>query len=79
MADNALKHAIYLSNISGAEIIILNVLEHLDSVDSSAPLVMASSKNSSFVRSLEVRSEGLLIVLKTPSLSYMNNKLYLCS
>jgi hypothetical protein len=29
MADIALKHAIYLSNVSGAEIIILNVLEHV--------------------------------------------------
>ena len=31
MVDIALKHAIYLSNLSGAEIIILNVLEHVDS------------------------------------------------
>jgi nucleotide-binding universal stress UspA family protein len=38
-ADIALKHAIYLSNLSGAEIIILNVLEHVDNVDSSALLV----------------------------------------
>ena len=38
MADIALKHAIYLSNVSGAEIIILNILENLDSVDSSAVL-----------------------------------------
>jgi nucleotide-binding universal stress UspA family protein len=38
MADIALKHAIYISNVSGAEIIILNVLENLDSVDSSAVL-----------------------------------------
>jgi hypothetical protein len=37
-ADIALKHAIYLSNLSGAEIIILNVLEHVDNVDSSAVL-----------------------------------------
>ena len=41
MADNALKHAIYLSNISKAEIIILNVVEHLDNVDSSAVLAIA--------------------------------------
>ena len=38
MADIALKHAIYLSNVSGEEIIILNILENLDSVDSSAVL-----------------------------------------
>jgi nucleotide-binding universal stress UspA family protein len=38
-ADIALKHAIYLSNLSGAESIILNVLEHVDNIDSSALLV----------------------------------------
>jgi nucleotide-binding universal stress UspA family protein len=45
MADNALKHAIYLSNISEAEIIILNVVEHLDSVDSSAVLATSREGN----------------------------------
>ena len=45
MMDIALKHAIYLSNLSGAEIIILNVLEHVDSVDSSAVLITSRQGN----------------------------------
>ena len=45
MGDNALKHAIYLPNISKAEIIILNVVEHLDSVDSSAMLATSREGN----------------------------------
>ena len=35
-SDKALSHAIYLSKISGAEIIILNVIEHVKDTDSSA-------------------------------------------
>jgi hypothetical protein len=45
MADNALEYAIYLSNISTAEIIILNVLERLDDVDSSAVMVTSIEVN----------------------------------
>jgi nucleotide-binding universal stress UspA family protein len=57
MADIALKHAIYLSNLSGAEIIILNILEHVDSVDSRAVLV--TSKEGNETRdNYEIRLEG---------------------
>ena len=35
-SDIALRHAIYLSKLSGAEIIILNVIEHVKETDSSA-------------------------------------------
>jgi nucleotide-binding universal stress UspA family protein len=35
-SDVALRHAIYLSKLSGAEIIILNVIEHLKDTNSSA-------------------------------------------
>lgn len=35
-SDKALAHAIYLSKLSGAEIIILNVIEHVKETDSSA-------------------------------------------
>lgn len=34
-SDKALGHAIYLSKLSGAEIIILNVIEHVKDNDSS--------------------------------------------
>ena len=42
MSDKALGHAIYLSKLSGAEIIILNVIEHVKDTDSSA--LIATSK-----------------------------------
>jgi nucleotide-binding universal stress UspA family protein len=42
MSDKALNHAIYLSKISGAEIVIIHVVEHMHNVDSSA--VLATSK-----------------------------------
>ncbi len=41
MSDKALTHAIYLSNMSGAEILILHVVENIDHVDSA---VLATSK-----------------------------------
>jgi nucleotide-binding universal stress UspA family protein len=42
MSDKALNHAIYLSKISGAEIVIIYVVKHIHNVDSST--VMATSK-----------------------------------
>jgi nucleotide-binding universal stress UspA family protein len=42
MSDKALNHAIYLSKISGAEIVIIYVVENIHNVDSSA--VLATSK-----------------------------------
>jgi nucleotide-binding universal stress UspA family protein len=41
-SDKALSHAVYLSNMSGAEIVILHVVEHIDKVDSSS--LVATSK-----------------------------------
>jgi hypothetical protein len=35
MSDKALSHVVYLARLSDAEIIILNVLEHLEKTDSS--------------------------------------------
>jgi nucleotide-binding universal stress UspA family protein len=58
MADNALEHAIYLSNISTAEIIILNVLEHLDDVDSSAVMVTSKEENEVKKGDYEITLEG---------------------
>jgi hypothetical protein len=42
LSDKALGHACYLSKLSGAEIIILNVIEHVKNTDSSA--LTATSK-----------------------------------
>jgi nucleotide-binding universal stress UspA family protein len=41
-SDKALSHAVYLSNMSGAEIVILHILEHIHKMDSSA--LLATSK-----------------------------------
>jgi nucleotide-binding universal stress UspA family protein len=44
MSDKALNHAIYLSKISGAEIVIIYVVEHIHNVDSSAVLVTSKEE-----------------------------------
>jgi nucleotide-binding universal stress UspA family protein len=44
MADKALNHAIYLSKISGAEIVIIHVVEHMHSMDSSAVVVTSKER-----------------------------------
>jgi nucleotide-binding universal stress UspA family protein len=41
-SDKALGHAIYISKLSGAEIIILNVIEHVKKTDSSALIATSS-------------------------------------
>jgi nucleotide-binding universal stress UspA family protein len=43
-SDKALNHAIYLSKISGAEIVIIYVVEHIHNVDSSAVLVTSKEE-----------------------------------
>jgi nucleotide-binding universal stress UspA family protein len=42
MSDKALSHAAYLSKTTGAEIVILHVLKHIDKIDSSS--LLATSK-----------------------------------
>ena len=61
MSDKALSHAIYLSKISDAEIIILNVLDRIGGTDSSA--VLATMKGGEgeldkVNRDLEITMEG---------------------
>ncbi len=64
MSDKALSHAAYLSKTSGAEIVILHVVEHMDTIDSSS--VLATSKageggkdiEKSEKQDFEIRVEG---------------------
>jgi hypothetical protein len=61
ISDKALNHAIYLSKVSDAEIIILNVLDRIGSKDSSA--VLATMKRGEGERDkansdLEITMEG---------------------
>src|SRR5919199_1401021 len=43
-SDKALNHAIYLPKISGAEIIILNAIEHVKDIDSSALIATSTGR-----------------------------------
>ena len=54
MGDKALNHAIYLSKISGAEIVILHIVERIDNVESSA--VLATSKEEG--KDIEIAKKG---------------------
>ncbi len=62
MSDKALSHAAYLSKTTGAEIVILHVVEHMDTIDSSS--VLATSKEQvrdiekSEKQDFEIRVEG---------------------
>ncbi|MGA9153111.1 MAG: universal stress protein [Candidatus Nitrosopolaris sp.] len=46
-SDKALGHAIYLSKLSGAEIIILNVIEHVKKTESSALIAISKMQPDS--------------------------------
>jgi Universal stress protein family len=46
MSDKALSHTIYLARLSDAEIIILNVLEHLEKTDSSVSATLKEGRYS---------------------------------
>lgn len=61
ISDKALNHAIYLSKVSDAEIIILNVLDHIGSKDSSAVLATmkrGEGERDKANRDLEITMEG---------------------
>ena len=58
MSDKALGHAIYLSKLSGAEIIILNVIEHVKKTESSALIAISKMQPDSVNAKLEVTIYG---------------------
>ena len=55
MSDNALNHTIFLSKLSGAEILILHVIEDIHNVDSST--VLATSKEGGQERDIHRAKE----------------------
>jgi nucleotide-binding universal stress UspA family protein len=55
MSDNALNHTIFLSKLSGAEILILHVIEDIHNVDSSA--FLATSKEGGQERDIDGAKE----------------------
>ena len=61
ISDKALSHAIYLSKVSDAEIIILNVLDRIGSKDSSAVLATmkrGEGEHNKANKDLEITMEG---------------------
>lgn len=77
MADKALNHAIYLSKISHAEIVIIHVVEHIHNVDSSA--VLATSKEGGEEKDIEkAKKEGFEITVEGEVKQMIEEKLRLC-
>lgn len=77
MADKALNHAIYLSKISHAEIVIIHVVEHIHNVDSSA--VLATSKEGEEEKDiLKPKKEGFEISVEGEVKQMIEAKLRLC-
>ena len=74
MSDKALSHAIYLSKISDAEIIILNVLHRIESTGSSA--VLATMKGGQ--RELDKTNKDLEITMEGGVKQMIEEKMKLC-
>jgi nucleotide-binding universal stress UspA family protein len=55
MSDRALKHAIYLSKISGTEIVILHVLEGIDNISGKKEEGLATIREDDIRQLLEER------------------------
>jgi nucleotide-binding universal stress UspA family protein len=73
MSDKALNHAIYLSKLSGAEILILNVLEHIGNKESSS--LMATSRGDGIEKA---KKEDLEIAVSGRVKQMILEKLKLC-
>lgn len=76
MADKALNHAIYLSKMSHAEIVIIHVVEHMHNVDSSA--VLATSKEGGEKDIEKAKKEGFEITVEGEVKQMIEEKLRLC-
>ena len=76
MSDKALNHAIYLSKISGAEIVIIHVVEHMHNVDSSA--VLATSKEEDDKDIGKTKKEGFEITVEGEVKHMIEEKIRLC-
>jgi nucleotide-binding universal stress UspA family protein len=78
MSDRALEHAIYLSKLSGSEIIILNVLEHLDNISPSALLAFMKRKGGGETLGQEQQEQELRITMEGGVRQMIEEKLRLC-
>jgi nucleotide-binding universal stress UspA family protein len=79
MSDRALEHAIYLSKLSDSEIIILNVLEHLDNISPSALLAFMKRKGGGGeTLGQEQQEQELRITMEGGVRQMIEEKLRLC-
>ena len=75
-SDKALNHAIHLSKISGAEIIILNVIEHVKDTDSSA--LIATSTGGRQEDGSDVTNDKLEVTIYGGVKQMVEEKIKLC-
>ena len=61
MSDKALSHAIYLSNLSGAEIVILRIIEDIDKLGDTSVNVSQSNKAIDNQKGFEHNIQGELV------------------
>jgi nucleotide-binding universal stress UspA family protein len=61
MSDKALSHAIYLSNLSGAEIVILRIIEDIDKLGDTSVNVSQSNKAIDNQKGIEQNIQGELV------------------
>jgi len=79
MSDKALGHAIYLSKISDADIVILNVLEHLEgSVPSSVSATLKEEDERPGVKGLDKGDRDLEITMEGGVKKMIEDRINLC-
>src|SRR5919202_2742684 len=78
MADNALTHAIYLSKISGAEIVMIYVVQHIHNVDSSAVLATSKEEGRGEEEVEKSNKENFEITLEGEVKEMIENRMRFC-
>jgi hypothetical protein len=61
MSDKSLSHAIYLSNLSGAEIVILRIIEDIDKLGDTSVNVSQNNKAIDNQKGFEHNIQGELV------------------
>jgi nucleotide-binding universal stress UspA family protein len=77
ISDKALAHAIYQSKISGAEIVILNVVEHIESKESSTVTATAKGEEEG-VEFDRTKRADLEITVEGEAKRMIEDKIRLC-
>ena len=78
MSDKALNHAIYLSKISGAEIVMIYVVQHIHNVDSSAVLATSKEEGRGKEEVEKSNKENFEITLEGEVKEMIENRMRFC-